>query len=147
MTTTPSGWWIDLAFPTKMCSACGATRPQNKKHFKVLVARGQFSAECRTCLNGRNKDRREMLRTRVKEYLTQHPCVDCGETDVRVLTFDHRDPTNKVATVATMVSRGAPWSRIKKEIAKCDVRCANDHFRKTSEQFGTLLYIREDWKE
>lgn len=62
--------------------------------------------------------------------------MDCGESDVVVLEFDHRDPELKVLDVSTMVSNRHSWTDIIAEIEKCDVRCANCHRRKTASQFG-----------
>lgn len=68
-------------------------------------------------------------------YLTSHPCVDCGETDVRVLEFDHRDPIEKSFTISdTSVYRSLEV--IRKEIDKCDVRCANCHRIKTIQSYN-----------
>ncbi len=39
-------------------------------------------------------------------YLETHPCVDCGITDIRVLEFDHRDPTTKAMAVAVLARGG-----------------------------------------
>ncbi len=72
----------------------------------------------------------------IMEFLGSHPCVDCGEADPVVLQFDHRDPAEKEGHVSMWVTRGYGVSRIQKEIAKCDVRCANCHTRRTAEQFG-----------
>jgi hypothetical protein len=69
-------------------------------------------------------------RYRILQYLRQHPCVDCGEPDVLVLEFDHVRG-EKVGEVLRLVNRGARWERVEAEIAKCDVRCANCHRRKT----------------
>lgn len=68
-------------------------------------------------------------------YLKEHPCVHCGESDIRVLDFDHAAGT-KTADVSTLVGRGASWKRIEREIANCVVRCANCHRRKTALDFG-----------
>lgn len=73
-------------------------------------------------------------RQEVINYLKKNPCVDCGEKNVIVLEFDHRD--NKTMNVTDMVTRGYSLERVFKEIAKCDVRCANCHRIKTSKQFG-----------
>lgn len=60
-------------------------------------------------------------------------CVDCGEKDVRVLELDHVRG-QKIMGVSAMVSRNMSIERITAEIAKCEVRCANCHRRKTWER-------------
>lgn len=78
-------------------------------------------------------------RLRVWQYLSQHPCVDCGERDIIVLEFDHlRD---KRENLTQMVAGGFAWPAIEAEIAKCAVRCANCHRRKTARESG--LYERK----
>jgi hypothetical protein len=67
------------------------------------------------------------------EYLRSHPCVDCGETDVVVLTFDHHY-AKRFNIGASM--RRLKWETILKEIGKCCVRCANCHMRRTAKQQG-----------
>lgn len=67
-------------------------------------------------------------------YKLKHPCVDCGETDPIVLDFDHRDPKTKLKGVATLVVCGIALQRVIEEVAKCDVRCANCHRRKTARE-------------
>ena len=81
------------------------------------------------------RDRPRLLRF-VLEYLLEHPCVSCGETDPAVLEFDHIDPATKTAEVAALVSDGNGWRRVLAEIEKCVVRCANCHRRRTAQQFN-----------
>lgn len=71
---------------------------------------------------------------RLRRYLEQHACVDCGEFDPEVLDFDHlRDKRNNVST---MLWSGMLWKAIEDEIAKCEVRCANCHRRRTAREQG-----------
>lgn len=77
---------------------------------------------------------------KINEYLLAHPCVDCRESDIRCLEFDHRDPSTKVCAVSKMISDQRAWPDILAEIEKCDVRCANCHRRRTAEQFNTLRH-------
>ena len=80
---------------------------------------------------------------RAWEYLRAHPCVDCAETDPVVLEFDHRG--DKIKAVSSLIAAGCGWDTISKEIAKCDVRCANCHRRKTAVEQGwrALLYLAD----
>ncbi len=80
------------------------------------------------------KERVRIAQEFVVEYLKTHPCVDCTESDIIVLDFDHL--SDKKKSVSTMVCDGLALETIKKEIDKCEVRCANCHRRKTSKQFG-----------
>jgi len=74
----------------------------------------------------------------IDEYLQRHACIDCGECDPIVLEFDHRDPAQKEFAISRLRTIPVSFARLKKEIAKCDVRCANCHRRKT--------IAKKDWK-
>lgn len=78
-------------------------------------------------------------RRRALDYLSTHPCVDCGETDVVVLEFDHIDRKRKRATVFSLLEHS--WEVVEKEIAKCAVRCANCHRRRTAVQLGWTMRL------
>ncbi|MGI9057872.1 MAG: hypothetical protein ACR2H5_04790 [Ktedonobacteraceae bacterium] len=74
-------------------------------------------------------------RQRLYEYLLTHPCVDCGQDDIRVLEFDHVRGGKK-KSISRLLSIDAPWKAIQAEIEKCEVRCANCHRIKTNERGG-----------
>jgi hypothetical protein len=134
----------------RACTKCGETKPLEAF---PPVRRGEEKRQtwCRECFaeaNAKNyrknherekarlirqvEARRTDVRQRIVEYLLEHPCVDCGETDIVVLEFDHvRD---KVANIATYANGGRSWERVKAEIDKCEVRCANCHRLKTLER-------------
>jgi hypothetical protein len=73
---------------------------------------------------------------KLRKYLQNQSCVDCGLSDWRVLEFDHRDPSLKRMEVTNMIWRHS-WEKMKEEMSKCDVRCANCHRIRTATQFGT----------
>ena len=96
------------------------------------VNREQHKANVRR----RNNRVRGEHMARLGRYLLEHPCVDCGEADVRVLEFDHDDPASKLNEVTRLANLSLPWWRVEAEIAKCSVRCANCHRRRTMEEGG-----------
>lgn len=62
----------------------------------------------------------------VKEYKQNNCCSICGEKDIRCLEFHHTD-NNKEADISYLVYNGYSLKRIKKEIEKCIILCANCH--------------------
>ena len=86
------------------------------------------------------KQRKQVLRRKqllqfTWNYLKDHPCVDCAETDPLVLDFDHVR-NKKVCSISNAVRNGWSITRLLTEIKKCVVRCANCHRRKTAKQLG-----------
>jgi hypothetical protein len=81
----------------------------------------------------RTRKVRAYHRQRIVDYLKEHPCVDCGERDIVVLQFDHVRG-KKQKDIAVMMNHGYSWENILAEIGKCEVRCANDHARRTAER-------------
>ena len=137
----------------KTCTRCGQTKPLDQFPLVRRSEPEKTQSWCRACFaeaNSRNyrnnieRERARIYRNRARriaesqaraiEYLLGHPCVDCGEKDIVVLQFDHlRD---KSIDVSVMISTGASWHRIEAEIAKCEVRCANCHHKKTAKERG-----------
>ncbi len=72
-------------------------------------------------------------KAKVNQYFGDHPCVDCGETDLDMLTFDHVRG-RKRTEVSVLVSQGYKWEAIQEEIDKCVVRCWNHHMKRTAER-------------
>lgn len=70
--------------------------------------------------------RRAAGRKFLLDFLSIHPCRDCGEDDPVVLEFDH--VRGKTANIGDLVTYSL--ERIRKEIELCEVRCANCHKRR-----------------
>ncbi len=68
----------------------------------------------------------------LREYKSERGCVECGETDWRCLDLDHVDPQTKKRTPAKLSE--CSWDTLLTEIAKCVVRCANCHRRRTIDE-------------
>lgn len=121
-------WWKNKAKSIKqpLCKVC--TLKYQKVHYKKSSKRRKKISEANFIVKERN-------RIWILDYLLLHSCVDCGEMDLRVLDFDHVERSTKFMTVAKMVTGCWSLNKIKEEIAKCVVRCANCHRKRTAIQF------------
>lgn len=74
-------------------------------------------------------------RKNLYHYLIEHPCVNCGNTNIICLEFDHVRG-QKVNSISRLLSNCASWRTVETELSKCEVRCANCHRIKTGERGG-----------
>ena len=135
----------------KKCSRCKRYKPLAE--FRERKDRGTYESHCKECgkkyhrewyqknkktvrkrMNAQEAKRRQEVRRQLAVYLKKHPCVDCGEGRQATLDFDHVSGHTK-ASVANMIGKNT-WKVIQKEIAKCEVRCANCHREKTAIERG-----------
>lgn len=85
----------------------------------------------RDAINAARRQARADTRAYVAALKVALPCADCGSHFPAVcMDFDHVRGT-KVANVARIVA-DANLDRLKDEIAKCDLVCANCHRLRTS---------------
>lgn len=69
---------------------------------------------------------RQIRNRKIIDQAKNKPCMDCGKSFPSCcMDFDHRDKTTKLRAVAKLLS--ASLSYLLREIAKCDVVCANCH--------------------
>jgi hypothetical protein len=115
----PENNFYTLPLKTKkgrVCFIMPGTWPQQKrwrkKHRDLYLA-------SKTRNNQRRAKRRQEF---INSYKATHPCV-CGETDISCLDFHHRNPAKKDFPI----SQKASITKIKIEIKKCEVMCANCH--------------------
>ena len=109
-----------------MCKDC--SRSRSKKYYKDNHAKQIVEVGKR-----KKKVIAENRRILYEHYLA-NPCIDCGETDVYALELDHT--RDKDLAVSQAVGRGWSKERLLDEIAKCVVRCASCHRKKTGKEQG-----------
>lgn len=118
----------EFPVPGRRCIYC--RRATVRRHYRTN--RSYYLVKARA------RQRRVIAETRLwlTADLSEHPCVDCGIADIRVLEFDHRDPSTKVLAAAVLARSGYPLKRVVAEVGQCDVRCANCHRIRTHAQRG-----------
>ena len=71
------------------------------------------------------KNRIQKLKIMAVEYLGGK-CIKCGyDKCIWAMDFHHRNPKEKKYSIGTYFSRS--WEKLKKELDKCDLVCANCH--------------------
>jgi len=104
--------------PDSYCKKCKARR--SRAYYHKNKGRGQLSFE-------RNRDSNQRF---LWDILVSSSCMDCNESDPRVLQFDHVRG-EKVADIAVMLRQHRNREILEKEVKKCDIVCANCHTKRT----------------
>ena len=135
-----------------ICTKCKVEKPEDESHWRSQ-AKGTRKSACKVCTaksdalaykesrrKGSRPDQSSAIRTRNNLYilnlLQQSECADCGESDIRVLEFDHlADKTKGVSELRTHSLK-----RIQEEIDKCEVVCANCHRKRTYARSGAMRH-------
>ncbi len=133
----------------KRCSKCKKDLPIGEFAFKNR-AKGKHHSVCSACTSDYCHDWYETNKERIKaktktqrqvqrrlrieffrDYLSKHPCVDCGFMDIRALDFDHVCGKKSFSLGVALVTM-IPMTRVREEIKKCEVRCKNCHSIRTN---------------
>lgn len=133
----------------KKCSKCQRLLPISNFNWKYKNIK--LSVHCKDCSreyirNHYNKNRSYYIKKAAKRclklkrkcnqyignYLLSHNCVDCGEKDIIVLEFDHKERKYKKNDISRLSNGRNRFQSLIDEINQCEVRCANCHRRKTA---------------
>lgn len=108
-----------------VCRQCNSER--NRIHYENNSVRVKKRA------SKRRSKVRTVLKNYILNYLKKNPCVDCGESDLRCLEFDHLK--DKKYNISHIIRNANSIECLILEINKCQVRCANCHRKKTATDF------------
>jgi hypothetical protein len=78
------------------------------------------------------------MQTWIAQIKTTLSCSVCKENDAVCLDFHHRDENLKDFSIGDALNLGCGKDRILKEIAKCEVLCANCHRKLHGGRFSLL---------
>lgn len=146
----------------RSCSVCGVSKATSEYYFRNKQKQ-RLHSQCKQCYlekrrtvwrqyyhkHGskyrenavlRNRKLKQELREKMANYLIGKSCSLCGNTDPRVLEFDHINPHEKSFAIAFGISSVYSWNKMLAEIEKCQILCANCHKIKTAKEQGWYKY-------
>lgn len=92
-------------------------------------------------------ERKAAIAEYIKSIKTQLCCTDCGEQRPATLQFHHLNPEDKMFNIGEAIRYGISLDKIKQEIQKCVVLCANchaiRHFNMRNQEDSSLEIFRE----
>lgn len=83
--------------------------------------------------NKKRREKREIQRQFIRRVKSIFGCIDCQNKDWRVLDFDHVRG-EKSFNLSNHASYAFTLNKLKAEMRKCEIRCANCHRIKTYEE-------------
>lgn len=125
---------------TKQCSTCKKEKCVEDFH-KSSKAPSGYEYSCKECWKVyrrnhylQNKEKyllkarkwEEVQKTKYRKLKSELCCLVCNENEISCLDFHHKDPSKKEYSVSSKANR-VGVEKLKKEIDKCVVLCANCH--------------------
>jgi len=127
---------IEEAKSDKFCARCEKRKPLSD-FYKRRRGPNDFTPYCRTCHNAQTVKRQQRLKKMAVDY-KGGCCQSCGYSKyVGALEFHHSEPEHKDFGIARF-NRTSFSERIKKELDKCILLCANCHRETHARQKGLI---------
>ena len=140
------------------CSKCLKEKSLSEFYLRKRGPRvGKYYEKCKVCMKVRGRSyyhlnhKRQLALALIRRHRSYYekrnylnsiknkPCSDCGQRyPYFVMDFDHVNVRDKIKEVAYMVTRNWSLVKIKAEVKKCEVVCANCHRIRT---YGKLAEI------
>lgn len=134
----------------KKCTICKEEKPKSD-FYKNKSRKDGLQNKCKECSSkktkehykdnkqyylDRSKDQKLRNKKFIYNYLLGKVCNDCNQKfPPECMDFDHVNG-DKTDSVCRMAGMGVSINKLKKEILKCEIRCANCHRIKTAKTHG-----------
>lgn len=83
--------------------------------------------KCKFCYHKTKVKLKHKYRDWIVNLKKNSKCIKCGNIDYRVLDFHHRNHKEKDFSISMALVNNYGLSKIRQEIKKCDILCANCH--------------------
>lgn len=124
----------------KKCGKCKATKSETK--FYASKRPSGLQSWCKECQHESKRNQKERQaewqrnnRKKIVAYVREKksaPCTDCGiQYAPHIMQFDHLDASMKSYTIGSITQKVSSFDTIDREIAKCEIVCANCHADRT----------------
>lgn len=127
----------------KRCSQCNKPQPL-KNFYKAARQCDGLRPDCRICQNEKRRQHSRIRSAIMRLWFEGKQCVDCGETDVRVLQNDHIENNKSHWSTGTnircLMQNSTP--NIVDELKKCEIVCIHCHRLRTFKRLDEQKIIK-----
>jgi len=112
----------------KNCEYCNNYYPESKFGISLTTSKKIYRRnKCNKCYRKTKNELRKKYRKWITDYKKNKKCDICGIKDFRVLEFHHKNNLEKKFSIGNSLTNSCGIEKIKKEISKCKILCANCH--------------------
>jgi hypothetical protein len=116
----------------RICNKCKEEKEDSYFPQRSGRPAGQLNRLCQACLQINLKEHRQHIRSIINRWKEWKGCSACGFKGSHYqLDLDHVDPSTKECSNHRAYEPNWSMKRVKQELAKCVILCANCHREKT----------------